>query len=220
VRILIVEDDEELATLLLRVLREEGYSVVHSATARAAIDLVKTSPVHLVLLDRMLPDLDGIEVCAALRKASAETAVLMLTAMGELNDRIDGLDAGADDYVIKPFEVEELLARIRAQLRRLDLPATVVGPLRLEWRRRSVTAGGALLDLTPREFALLAYLAAESERPCSRAELLRAVWHLRADPGTNVVEVYINRVRVKLGACAWALETVRGMGYRLLREPP
>jgi DNA-binding response OmpR family regulator len=163
----------------------------------------------------MLPDLDGIEVCAAIRATNAETPILMLTAMGEVVDRIAGLDAGADDYVIKPFEIDELLARIRAQLRRLDLPARVVGPLRLEWRARSVTVDQVPVELTPREFALLAHLAEEPDRPVGRAELLEAVWHARFDPGTNVVEVYVNRVRAKLGRHSWMLETVRGAGYRL-----
>jgi DNA-binding response OmpR family regulator len=220
VRILLVEDDEELATLLVRVLGEEGYGVAHCGTAKDAIAVLNDTPFHLAILDRMLPDADGIEVCAAIRRADAEIPVLMLTAMGELDDRIEGLDAGADDYVVKPFEIDELLARIRAQVRRLDLPAIVVGPLRLEWRRRSVTVGDLAIDLTPRELALLAHLAEVAERPVTRAELLRAVWHARFDPGTNVVEVYVNRVRSKLGPHAWMIETVRGAGYRLRRERP
>jgi DNA-binding response OmpR family regulator len=139
----------------------------------------------------------------------------MLTAMGEVGDRIEGLDAGADDYVVKPFEVDELLARIRAQLRRLDLPALVVGPLRIDWRRRIALVDDVPLDLTAREFSLLAHLAAAPDRPFARAELLAAVWHMRFDPGTNVVEVYVNRVRNKLGRASWMLETVRGSGYQL-----
>ena len=217
-RILLVEDDAELAKLLLKVLGEEGLAVAHRTTAKDALAYLETVPVQLVVLDRMLPDGDGLDVCEAIRGIDAETAVLMLTAMGEVEDRVAGLDAGADDYVIKPFEIDELLARIRAQLRRVDLPAIVVGPLRVEWRRRRASVDATLLDLTAREFALLAHLATEPDQPVARAELLEAVWHTRYDPGSNVVEVYVNRVRNKLGAYAWMLETVRGAGYRLRKE--
>jgi two-component system, OmpR family, response regulator len=214
-RILLVEDDEELSRFLLRVLREEGLDVVPSDCAREALTLLKQQTFQLVVLDRMLPDLDGLAVCTEIRRQSRELPILMLTARGELEDRVSGLDSGADDYVVKPFEVEELLARIRALLRRAASPLLVVGPLRLEWRRRSGSIDGTPLELTAREYALLEHLAREPNRVVSRAELLEGIWQTRFDPGTNVVEVYVNRVRNKLGRHAPMLETVKGVGYLL-----
>jgi two-component system, OmpR family, response regulator len=217
-RILIVEDDDDLAGFLARVLREEGLDVVRADCAREAFSLLTQQTSHLVVLDRMLPDLDGLAVCTEIRRRGLDLPVLMLTARGEIEDRVTGLDSGADDYLVKPFEVEELLARIRALLRRAVSPVLVVGPLRLEWRRRSGTVDASPLDLTAREFALLAHLAREPERVVSRAELLEAVWQTRFDPGTNVVEVYVNRVRNKLGRYAAMVETVKGLGYRLRKD--
>jgi DNA-binding response OmpR family regulator len=217
-RILLVEDDEELSGFLVRVLREEGLDVVRADCAREALSLLKQEAFQLVVLDRMLPDLDGLAVCTEIRRQNRELPVLMLTARGEVEDRVTGLDSGADDYVVKPFEVEELLARIRALLRRAASPLIVVGPLRLEWRRRSVSIDGTPLELTAREYALLEHLAREPDRVVNRAELLEAVWQTRFDPGTNVVEVYVNRVRNKLGRHARMLETVKGLGYRLRKD--
>jgi DNA-binding response OmpR family regulator len=217
-RILLVEDDEELSGFLVRVLREEMLEVVRADCAQAALSLLKQQAFQLVVLDRMLPDRDGLAVCLEIRRQRRELPVLMLTARGEIEDRVTGLDSGADDYVVKPFEVEELLARIRALLRRAASPVIVVGPLRLEWRRRSVSIDGTPLELTAREYALLEHLAREPDRVVSRAELLEAVWQARFDPGTNVVEVYVNRVRNKLGRHVRMLETVKGLGYRLRKD--
>jgi DNA-binding response OmpR family regulator len=216
--ILLVEDDEELSGFLVRVLREEGLDAVRVDCARDALSLLKHEAFQLVVLDRMLPDLDGLAVCTEIRRQNRELPVLMLTARGEVEDRVTGLDSGADDYVVKPFEVEELLARIRALLRRAASPLIVVGPLRLEWRRKSVSIDGTPLELTAREYALLEHLAREPERVVNRAALLEAVWQTRFDPGTNVVEVYVNRVRNKLGRHARMLETVKGLGYRLRKD--
>lgn len=217
-RILLVEDDEELSGFLVRVFREEGLEVVPVDTASVALTLLKQQTFQLVVLDRMLPDLDGLTVCTEIRRQSSELPVLMLTARGEVEDRVSGLDSGADDYVVKPFEVEELLARIRALLRRAAAPLLVIGPLRLEWRRRSVSIDGMPLELTAREYAVLEHLAREPDRVVTRAELLEAVWQTRFDPGTNIVEVYVNRVRNKLGRQAGMLETIKGLGYRLRRD--
>jgi DNA-binding response OmpR family regulator len=216
-RILLVEDDEALASFLVRVLREERFAVTACATAREALALLRKTTFELVVLDRMLPDQDGIAVSREIRRRALDVSVLMLTARGEVEDRVDGLESGADDYLVKPFEVEELLARIRALRRRVDPPVLDVGALRLESRRQVGSIAGSPLDLTSREFELLAYLAREG-RPVGKMELLEAVWHTRFDPGTNVVEVYVNRVRNKLGAHAAMLETVKGAGYRL-RDP-
>jgi DNA-binding response OmpR family regulator len=217
-RLLLVEDDEELSGFLVRVLHEEGLDVVRADCAREGLRLLKQQTFQLVVLDRMLPDLDGLAVCAEIRRQKLELPVLMLTARGEVEDRVTGLDSGADDYVVKPFEVEELLARIRALLRRGASPVMVVGPLLLDWRRRSVSIDGAPLELTAREYALLEHLAREPGRVVSRAELLEAVWQTRFEPGTNVVEVYINRLRNKLGRHARMLETVKGLGYLLRKD--
>jgi DNA-binding response OmpR family regulator len=217
-RILLVEDDEELSGFLIRVLREEGLDVVPADCARDGLSLLKEQAFQLVILDRMLPDADGLTVCKEIRRQSSELPVLMLTARGEVDDRVSGLDSGADDYVVKPFEVEELLARIRALLRRAAAPLLLIGPLRVEWGRRSVSIDGMPLELTAREYAVLEHLAREPDRVVTRAELLEAVWQTRFDPRTNIVEVYVNRVRNKLGRHAGMLETVKGLGYRLRRE--
>jgi DNA-binding response OmpR family regulator len=217
-RILLVEDDEELSSFLVRVLHEEGFEVVRAASAGEALGCLDAQSFQLAVLDRMLPDLDGLTICTAIRRHDLELPVVMLTARGELEDRVAGLDSGADDYVVKPFEVEELLARIRALLRRAASPIMSVGGLRLEWSRRSASIDGLPLELTAREYAVLEHLAREPDRIISRAELLEAVWHTRFDPGTNVIEVYVNRLRNKLGRHARMLETVKGLGYRLRKD--
>lgn len=220
VRVLVVEDDEELAEFLRRVLKEEGFEVEGRSDGRSALAALEgPKEFHVVVLDRMLPDRDGVSVCAAARTRGCQVPILMLTALGELEDRVRGLEAGADDYLVKPFEVEELVARLRALLRRAGVPPLFAGLLRLDWRNRSAWVGSERLDLTAREFALLAHLARQPDRVVTRGDLLASVWDTRFDPGTNVVEVYVNRLRNKLGKCAWMLETVRGAGYRLRSDP-
>jgi DNA-binding response OmpR family regulator len=218
VKVLLVEDDGELASFVSRVLREEGFEVSTADSARAALTILKQETFNLAVLDRMLPDQDGLAVCAEIRRRELDIGVLMLTARGELEDRVGGLEAGADDYIVKPFEVEELIARIRAVLRRTE-SETTVGPLHMDWRRRGAWLESKRLDLTVRELALLAHLVRNASRTVTRAELLKAVWETEFDPRTNVVEVYVNRVRNKLGAYAWMVETVKGGGYRLRPEP-
>jgi DNA-binding response OmpR family regulator len=217
VKLLLVEDDVELSSFLQRVLREEGFEVVASDRAKSALVALERDVFQLVILDRMLPDRDGLTVCAEIRRQEIDVGVLMLTARGELEDRVGGLEAGADDYLVKPFEVEELIARIRAVLRRTE-SETTIGALRVDWRRRGAWLDAKRLDLTDREYALVAYLVRNANRAVTRAELLKAVWETSFDPRTNVVEVYVNRVRNKLGAHAWMLETVKGGGYRLRPE--
>lgn len=218
-RVLLVEDDDALADFLLRVFAEEGFEATRCTMASEALEQIDRDERTVVVLDRMLPDRDGITVCAEVRRRGLDTAILMLTARGEVEDRVGGLDAGADDYLVKPFDVDELLARIRALRRRTGASVTKIGPLRLEWRQRAASIDGARLDLTSREFDLLAHLAGQPDRPAGRAELLEVVWQTRFDPGTNVVEVYINRLRNKLGEHATMLETVKGLGYRLRGTP-
>jgi DNA-binding response OmpR family regulator len=216
-RILIVEDDRKLARLLARVLSEEGFATDGCASGADAVFRAGAAIYDLVLLDWMLPDLDGITVCRQLRQAGRDVPILMLTARGEVKERVLGLESGADDYLVKPFEVEELLARIRALLRRGGGGGKLrVGALAIDRAGLRAAISGRKLDLTPREFALLHHLAQNPDRVVPRSELLTRVWSSTFDPGTNVVEVHVSRLRDKLGDHAWMIETVRGKGYRLL----
>jgi DNA-binding response OmpR family regulator len=216
VKILVVEDDRKLARFLQRVLSEEGYTVDVCASGNDALVQGRSGIYALVLLDWMIPDLDGLEVCRLLRRASSTVPIMILTARGELSERVIGLDAGADDYLVKPFEVEELLARVKALLRRSTGPLLLrLGALEIDREDRSVRVGGAAVDLTTREFNLLLHLAHRAGQVVTRTELLTQVWSTQFDPESNVVEVHISRLRDKLGAHADLIETVRGRGYRL-----
>ena len=166
-KVLLVEDDGELASFVARVLREEGFEVSTADSARAALTILKQETFNLAILDRMLPDQDGLAVCAEIRRRQLDVGVLMLTARGELEDRVGGLEAGADDYILKPFEVEELIARIRAVLRRTE-SETSVGPLHMDWRRRGAWLESKPLDLTVRELALLSHLVRNASRTVRR----------------------------------------------------
>lgn len=216
-RVLLIEDDEKLARFLVRVFREEEFTV---ETCHAGCDGVAAAAnADVVVLDWMLPDIDGLEVCRQLRARGTDVPVLMLTARGELADRVLGLETGADDYLVKPFEVEELLARIRALSRRAGAPALILGALRLDWRRRRAWVKDVPVELTGREFGLLAHLARNAGRVVSRADLLAVVWGVGFETGTNLVEVHLSRLRTKLGSDTTLIETVRGGGYRLRGGP-
>ncbi|HXU72027.1 MAG TPA: response regulator transcription factor [Polyangia bacterium] len=215
-RILVVEDDQRLARFLERLLVEEGYSVDRSANGADAVAQVGASGYDLVLLDWMIPELDGIEVCRQIRRSGSTVPILMLTARDQVSERVHGLDAGADDYLVKPFEVEELLARIHALLRRSSGHAKLdLGPLQLDRNGRRAVLDGRSLDLTSREFSLLMHLAHRAGRIVTKSELLSQVWSIQLDPESNVVEVHVSRLRDKLGRREWMIETVRGRGYRL-----
>lgn len=217
---LIVEDDHKLARFLARVFTEQGHAVDTCPRAAEAVVLAAATDYDLVVLDWMLPDGDGPGVCRDLRRRGVATPILMLTARGELHERILGLDAGADDFVVKPFELDELLARARAVTRRVVGHGKVrVGPLEIERITRVVSLDGQRLELTTREYDLLAYLAQRQGGAASRTELLDRVWNTPFDPGSNLVEVQISRLREKLGAHASLIETVRGVGYRLVAPP-
>lgn len=216
--VLLVEDDQKQAAALSRVLFEEMYEVSVAASLEKAVAALRSRLPDVLLVDRMLPDGDGLELCATARELGVP--VMILTALGSVSDRVAGLDAGADDYLIKPFEIEELLARMRALLRRSTAPIRSVGPLRVDLRRRRVWADGRVVELTAREFDLLAHLVDAEGEVLSRARLLAAVWATDHDPGTNIVEVHISRLRTKLGTAGMVVETVRGCGYRLHREGP
>jgi DNA-binding response OmpR family regulator len=219
-RILLVEDDEDVARFIRRGLAEGAYAVDVVTTGAAALEQAAMAPYDAIVLDLMIPAPDGMEVCRALRAAGAEVPILMLTARGGVEQRIAGLDAGADDYLAKPFAFGELLARLRALLRRPRAalaPLLRVGGLEIDTRSHAVRAGGEALALTTKEYGVLEYLARNSGRIVTREELAEHVWNEEFDPFTNLIEVYINRLRRHLerAAAAKLIHTVRGAGYIL-----
>lgn len=215
-RILIVEDDEQLSELLGRILTEEGHSPQVQSTLRDAAQAVAESQFDVIVLDRMLPDGDALELCGDLRSRGVEVPILMLTARAEVQDRVSGLRIGADDYLGKPFELDELLARVDA-LQRRGRGSWVFeeGPLHMDRRARSVVVGGSRVDLTLREYSLFERLVVARGEVVSRQALLEDVWNVRFDPGTSVLNVHVSRLRDKLGRFAWLVETVPNRGYRL-----
>jgi DNA-binding response OmpR family regulator len=216
VHILVVEDDTQLAELLERVLREEGHIVSVCGTAAAARSAVAELPLDVVVLDWMLPDQDGLTLVSHMRTVRPETAILMLTARGEVHDRVAALYTGADDYMTKPFEVEELLARLAALYRRTSRTwFTRLGRLEIDRRSQIVRVDGQRLEFTAREFALLARLADAPDECVPRPDLLKDVWKMTFDPGSGLIDVHVSRVREKLGDVSWMVETVRGRGLRL-----
>jgi DNA-binding response OmpR family regulator len=220
-RILVVEDERSIADFVERGLRSEGYAVTCAHDGEAAETEALTGDFGLVLLDVLLPKKNGLEVLKALRAKDTETPVILLTARGEIEDKVEGLDMGANDYIVKPFSFEELLARIRAHLRRPDQRAAAgleVGDISLDFRTREVKRAGHDVRLTSREFELLAYLMRHPNQVLSRSQILNAVWGYDYDPGTNVLEVYIGYLRRKLEVDGGPvpIETVRAAGYRLV----
>jgi DNA-binding response OmpR family regulator len=220
--ILVVEDDQRLARLLKRVLSEERHTVDLAHSGEDGLDLGLSGGYDLVILDLMLPDLDGVQVCRRLRAEHVSAPVLMLTARGSVEDRVAGLDAGADDYLVKPFAMEELLARVNALLRRRDRApevATVlqVGDLVLDQLRREVRRAGRAIELTPKEFALLEYLMRNPGLALSRTQIIDHVWRYDLDAVSNVVDIYIHYLRGKVdrGSEQPLIKTVRGVGYKI-----
>jgi two-component system OmpR family response regulator len=215
-RVLVVEDEPKLAGLLRQGLRRRGMGVDLAATGEEALTRASATDYDLIVLDVMLPGPDGFEVCRRLRAAEVWSPTLMLTALDDVEDRIRGLDSGADDYLPKPFSFEELLARIRALLRRgaPRRPAVLeVADLRLDPASHRVWRAGRELSLTPREFALLEALMRQPGQVLSKFELLEHVWDDSYENRSNVIEVYVGYLREKLDR--GAIETVRGAGYRL-----
>lgn len=215
-KLLVVEDEQRVASFLVKGLRANGYGVEWVSTGRDALRRAADADVCMVILDLGLPDLDGLEVLESLRKRGATVPVLVLSARGRVNDRVKGLDLGADDYLAKPFAFEELLARIRANLRpRADASAGVLraGGISVDQVRHEATVGGRTFSLSAREFALLQAFVGHPSQVLSRQELLSMAWDMDFDPGTNLVDVYVGYLRRKLGEAL--IETVRGSGYRL-----
>ncbi len=220
-QILLVEDDRELRRFLNRAFREEGYGVTEADTGDRGLEYALDAGYACIVLDVMLPGRDGFSVLAELRQRSVVTPVLLLTARDELAARVRGLEGGADDYLTKPFDLPELLARVLALIRRAELrhqdTILKVGDLALDPLARRVTQGERIVDLSPREFALLEFLMRNAGRSVSRSRIAEAVWNYQFDPETNVVDVYVNYLRKKLtfGNRIPPIRTVRGIGYRL-----
>ncbi len=222
-RVLIAEDDAKLRSHLRRALREVGYAVDDTADGDEALWLLREHAYDAAILDISMPGRDGVSVTRAIRAAGNSTPVLLATARGELRDKVGGLDAGADDYLVKPFSVEELLARLRALLRRRrpDMSNRVrVADLDIDLRSRTASRAGNEIILTNREFALLAALAEASPRPVSKTMLIERVWDQHFDSGTNVLSVYINYLRKKidLPGCKPLVHTLRGIGFALRED--
>jgi len=222
--ILIVDDDRKIIDMLRRTLTYEGYRVATAADGREALAQAQAEPPDLVVLDWLMPGPDGLEVAKRLR-ASSEARILMLTARDAVGDRVEGLDSGADDYLVKPFAPEELLARIRALLRRSD-PVTENGPvayadLHLDPVTRETRRGSRSFYLTPKEFDLLCYLLRHPRQVLTRDHILQEIWGYDFEGGGNVLEVYIGYLRAKTeaGGETRLIQTVRGVGY-VLRENP
>lgn len=219
-RVLVVEDEVKMAGLLKRGLEEEGYAVDTAGNGTEALWLAGENPYDAVVLDVNLPDLDGFEVCRRLREVGRWSPVLMLTARDAVEDRVAGLDAGADDYLTKPFSFAELLARVRALVRRgaAERPSVLqVGDLTVDPASRRVARGEAPIELTAKEFALLEYLVRHPGEVLSRTRLIEHVWDFAYEGDSNVVDVYVRYLREKVDRPFGknSIETVRGAGYRL-----
>ena len=222
-RVLVVEDEDKLAAFVKRGLEPSSYSVDVAGTGEEALDLLVVAEYDLVVLDLMLPGVSGLDVVREVRRRKIEVPVLALTARGSLEDKIEGLDAGCDDYLPKPFAFQELLARVRALLRRatsVQLPRLQYRDLVLDPATRTVTRGGKRIELTNKEYALLEYLMRFPEQVLSRAALLEQVWGYDFETTSNVLEVYMNFLRKKIDSKSKMklLHTVRGVGYVLREE--
>ena len=223
-RILVVEDDRKVATFIRRGLEEEGYAVDVLHGGAAAGEQAHCIEYDAAVLDLMLPGRSGFQVLRDIRAEKAELPVLILTAKSSLEERVTGLDSGADDYMVKPFALAELSARLRALLRRGKPRETRLNmsDLEMDIVRRTVTRGGRRIDLRPKEYALLEYLMRNSDRPVTRSLIIEHVWDIHFDSISNVVEVHINSLRHKIDRefSPPLIHTVRGVGYMLTDKPP
>ena len=220
-KILLIEDDREAAEYLVKALTESGYIVDHAPEGRDGLFLATSGTYDALIVDRMLPGMDGLSIIAALRAADIRTPTLILSALGAVDDRVKGLRAGGDDYLVKPYAFSELLARLEALLRRGSAtPATTklrVADLEMDLLSRSVRRDSQAIDLLPREFRLLEYLMRHAGQVVTRTMLLESVWDYHFDPQTNVIDVHISRLRQKIdkGFAKPLLHTIRGAGYSL-----
>jgi two-component system OmpR family response regulator len=217
-RILVVEDDHEAAAYLVKGLTESGHRVALVGEGRDGLERATHESFDAMIIDRMLPGMDGLSIVAAMRAARNLTPVLVLSALGDVDDRVKGLRAGCDDYLSKPFAFAELLARLEALTRRGNAETRLaVGDLEMDLLTRSVTRAGRIIDLLPREFRLLEYLMRHAGHIVTRTMLLEKVWDHHFDPQTNVIDVHVSRLRQKLdkGFATPLLHTVRGAGYTL-----
>ena len=223
-RLLVVEDDREARDYMLKGLKESGHVADHAADGEDGYALARDGGYEVMIVDRMLPKLDGLTMVERLRAEGVLTPVLFLSALGRVDDRVNGLKAGGDDYLVKPYAFAELLARLEALARRqAPTPAETVlgvGDLEMDLLARAVTRGGTRIDLQPREFSLLEYLMRHAEHVVTRTMLLENVWEYHFDPQTNVIDVHISRLRAKIdkGFATPLLHTVRGAGY-CIRAP-
>jgi DNA-binding response OmpR family regulator len=220
--LLLVEDDPRLQRVLRRLLEDDRHVVEVASDGRTALELADaTDGIEAVILDVGLPDVSGLDVAARIRKNGRELAILMLTARDTVNDRVAGLDAGADDYLVKPFAYEELAARLRALARRAEPgarrpdPVLAAGPISLDERSRRVTVDGRAVDLSPREFSLLECFLRHPGQSLTRDQLLDQAWPFSVAVTPNAVDAYVHYLRTKLGIAGRWIETVRGVGYRL-----
>jgi len=224
VRVLLIEDDKDVASFVKKGLEQEGYTVDHSADGKDGLYLASTETYDGLIVDRMLPGVDGLTIIRTLRASGAQTPVLILSALGEVDDRVKGLKAGGDDYLIKPFAFRELTARLESLLRRSAAantdgdPAVLrVADLEMDLLHRVVQRAGKKIDLLPTEFRLLETLMRHEGQVVTRTMLLELVWGFHFDPKTNVIDVHISNLRAKIDRAfdAPLLHTVRGVGYRL-----
>jgi two-component system OmpR family response regulator len=221
--ILLIEDENETATYVAKGLRQAGHAVERVANGSEGLSQAKRQSHDLIVVDRMLPDLDGLSLTRQLREHGVQVPVLFLTALGGVSDRVDGLEAGGDDYLVKPFALSELVARVNALTRRTTRVDAEVqtrlraGDLEMDLIGRTVSRAGAAIDLQPQEFKLLEYLIRHAGRIVTRSMLLENVWELGFDPQTNIVESHMSRLRAKLDrdSSSPMIETVRGAGYVL-----
>ena len=225
-RVLVVEDSPKMCAMLRNGLEEQGYVVDTAATGREGEELASVEEFDLIVLDVMLPDRDGNRVCQNLRRRKVATPILMLTVLSDTSDKVSGLDAGADDYLTKPFEYSEFQARVRALLRRGEATESVrlsYGPLRMDLASRKVERDGEAIRLTQKEFALLEYFIRHPDRVLSRTQIGEGVWDMNFDPSSNVIDVYISMLRKKIDRPfhdGELLHTVVGTGYMLSHQAP
>lgn len=220
-RVLVVEDERKISTYLKRGLEEQGYAVDAAFTGREGLDFAEAARYDMIILDILLPEMDGLAVCRELRKRDNRAPILMLTARDAVDDRVKGLDAGADDYLVKPFALKELLARLRAMSRRNSeipkSPTLQIADLTLNTLTRRIKRGDKWIELTSKEYAVLECLLREPERVLTRAQIAEHVWNYDVFNQSNVVDVYIKNLRRKIddGFKVKLIHTIRGAGYRL-----